>query len=153
MGMPAPLAHVLADGLAPSVARWSAGRERHIAAIGTPLRPGLQTFAGELGITDPEQIRVHITPRIPLPAPAPLVRFAKRIGLPVFHPAGMALGRAITAVNSENTLLRHELVHVAQYQRLGGHRPFMRRYLFECLHHGYLDSPLEIEARERSLRR
>ncbi|MCH7227353.1 hypothetical protein [Haloferula sp. A504] len=150
MGLPGPIARVLADSLAPSIARWSSRRELEISAAGGPLDADLQDFADELGITEPAGIRVHFTSEVPLPAPALLIRFAKAIGLPVFHPAGMALGRAIAANRPDNALLRHELVHLAQYQRLGGHLPFMRRYLFECLHHGYLDSPLEIEARESS---
>ena len=86
---------------------------------------------------------------VPLPAPRPLVKLASRWGIPVFEPAGMALGRGIYLLDGHSRILRHELVHVAQYQRLGGIEPFMRRYLTECLTVGYLNSPLEIEAREK----
>jgi hypothetical protein len=150
MPLPRLAARILADALAPLVADWSESRERVIRSLGRPLDPELLGFAGDLGIAGPERIRVHLTPRIPLPLPNPLVDLARRAGLPVFHPAGMALGLGITAVEPRESLLRHELVHVHQYQRLGGHRPFMRRYLFECLHLGYPGAPLEIEARERS---
>ncbi len=150
MQLPASLAHVLADGLAPSLARWSATRETAILVAGTPLDPTLRDFARDLGISDPAGLRLQITPRIPLPCPDPLVTLAGRLGLPVFRPAGMALGRGIAVVDPAPATLRHELVHVAQYQRLGGHLPFMRCYIFECLHHGYLDAPLEIEARNVS---
>ena len=40
----------------------------------------------------------------------------------------------------------HELAHVAQYERLGGILPFLRRYLFECLIAGYSVALLEQEA-------
>ena len=86
---------------------------------------------------------------VPLRAPRPLVKLASRWGIPVFEPAGMALGRGIYLLDGHSRILRHELVHVAQYQRLGGIEPFMRRYLTECLTVGYLNSPLEIEAREK----
>jgi hypothetical protein len=43
-------------------------------------------------------------------------------------------------------LIVHELVHVAQYETLGGILPFLRKYLFECLTMGYAASPLELEA-------
>ncbi len=43
-------------------------------------------------------------------------------------------------------LLVHELVHVAQYERLGGIKPFLQRYLDECLKYGYPQAPLEQEA-------
>lgn len=152
MTLPAPLAHVLADGLAPVIARWSTRREREITAAGSPLPGSLQAFAADLGIEDPTRVRLQLATQVPLPVPALCIRLARRIGLPVFHPAGMALGLGICALRADDSLLRHELVHVAQYQRLGGHLPFMRQYLFECLHDGYADSPLETEARDRSLR-
>ena len=41
-------------------------------------------------------------------------------------------------------------VHTVQYDRLGGIRPFLRQYLTECLLHGYVGAPMEIEAIERS---
>ncbi len=148
--VPAALAHVLADGLAPSLARWSSAREKAILATGSPIGPTLEPFAHDLGILHPAGLRVEHPPRVPLPLPDPVIGLLRRLGAPVFHPAGMALGRGISALDADETLLRHELVHVAQYQRLGGHAPFMRRYIFECLHHGYHAAPLEIEARERS---
>jgi hypothetical protein len=43
-------------------------------------------------------------------------------------------------------LIVHELAHVAQYERLGGILPFLRKYLFECLTVGYAAAPLELEA-------
>ena len=43
-------------------------------------------------------------------------------------------------------LIVHELAHSAQYERLGGILPFLRRYLFECLTVGYAAAPLEVEA-------
>ena len=65
------------------------------------------------------------------------------------EPGGMALGKGIYILEGHSRVLRHELVHVAQYQQLGGIGPFMRRYLVECLTHGYADAPLEVEAREK----
>ena len=44
-------------------------------------------------------------------------------------------------------MIAHELVHVAQYERLGGIEPFLRQYLRECLTVGYDESALENEAR------
>jgi len=42
--------------------------------------------------------------------------------------------------------LVHELVHTGQYERLGGVRPFLERYLRECLTIGYPMGALEQEA-------
>jgi len=79
-----------------------------------------------------------------------LMRLGRKCGLPVFAPGGMALGRGIYLLPRQMASLRHELVHVAQYERLGGIRPFMKRYLAECLMEGYLSAPLEVEARAKS---
>jgi hypothetical protein len=40
----------------------------------------------------------------------------------------------------------HELVHTAQYERLGGIVAFLRKYLSECATSGYRAAPLEEEA-------
>jgi hypothetical protein len=42
--------------------------------------------------------------------------------------------------------LLHELTHVAQVERLGGLRPFLSEYLFQCMVHGYAGSAFEQEA-------
>ena len=149
MILPLGLALTLASGIAPATARWAADQERHILAEGQPLNHEALAFALELEITKPESIRVLEVKSVPLPAPRPLVKLATRWGIPVFEPAGMALGRGIYLLDGHSRILRHELVHVAQYERLGGIEPFMRQYLTECLVHGYLDSPLEVEAREK----
>ncbi|HRJ72181.1 MAG TPA: hypothetical protein PLS03_08140 [Terrimicrobiaceae bacterium] len=49
-------------------------------------------------------------------------------------------------------MIAHECVHTAQYERLGGFRPFLRQYLEECLAVGYDESPLELEAMMTSQR-
>ena len=149
MILPLGLALTLASGIAPATARWAADQERHILAEGKPLNHEALAFAHELEINAPESIRVLEVKCVPLPAPRPLVKLATRWGIPVFEPAGMALGRGIYLLDGHSRILRHELVHVAQYQRLGGIEPFMRQYLTECLVHGYLDSPLEVEAQEK----
>jgi hypothetical protein len=46
----------------------------------------------------------------------------------------------------DRDLLLHELVHTAQYERLGGIVSFLRKYLFECATAGYRTAPMEQEA-------
>lgn len=148
--MPCPrfIAEILADALAPALARWSSRRETEILRHGVPLTAALEQWSEQLGIVDAGRVRVHIQLEIPLPLSARVVTLAARFGLPLFRPAGMALGRGIAAISMEPRLLKHELVHVRQYQTLGGHLPFMRAYIIQCLVHGYHHAPLEIEARQ-----
>ena len=145
--------HVAAALLAPAAALWSRMRERKILPDGRPLADDLAAFARDIGIREPEGIRVELVNRVPLPLPGFLIPWAKRLEIPVSEPAGMALGWGIAAISEDPALLRHELVHVLQYQRLGGHLGFMRLYLFECLFHGYFAAPLEVEARDGALPR
>ena len=150
MILPLGLALTLASGIAPATARWAQDQERRILAEGKPLEAGDLVFAAELEIEDPEEIRVLEINPIPTPLPRPLLKLAESWGFPVFEPAGMTLGRGIYILEGHSRVLRHELVHVAQYQRLGGIELFMRQYLTECLFHGYFAAPLEEEARELS---
>jgi len=50
--------------------------------------------------------------------------------------------------SDDRRLLAHELGHVRQYERMGGFRAFMERYLFECMIIGYPNTPMEQEADE-----
>ncbi|MFC7336677.1 hypothetical protein ACFQY0_05780 [Haloferula chungangensis] len=143
-------AKVLADALAPTLARWSQSRERSILRSGERLPEASIQFATELGIRSPESLRLEISEIIPSPIPPALITLASRLGIPLFSPAGMCLGRGISATSRDPGLIRHELVHTLQYQQLGGHRPFMWRYVYEILKVGYVAAPLEIEARNRS---
>ena len=49
----------------------------------------------------------------------------------------------------DSGLIRHELIHVEQIQRLGAWR-WTWQYLWGLLRYGYRDNPLEAEAREKS---
>ena len=48
----------------------------------------------------------------------------------------------------DRRLLTHELAHVAQYERLGGFRGFLKQYLEECINPGYPLGDLELEAKQ-----
>ena len=150
MIFPLGLALTLATGLVPSVSRWATAQEKRILEQGAPLSPELVTFAGSLGIDKPEEVRYLAANPIPSPVPLFAQELARKCGIEIITPAGMTLGRGIYILPGHEMVLRHELVHVEQYQRLGGIPGFMREYLLECLTHGYMDSPLEQEARERS---
>lgn len=150
--LPYGLAVTLAEAIAPYMARWAHEQERRILKEGVPLPSKSIAFARELGIARPEEVRVLVTESIPLPARPWCVRFARNIGLPVFAPGGMALGRGVFLATGQWGSLHHELVHVWQYEKSGGMLPFFRQYLRECLMDGYLEAPLEMEARALAMR-
>jgi hypothetical protein len=99
----------------------------------------------------PENVRVVVLDAFPMPEDAELRQEAERHGLGSRTEAGRTMGRAIllkTWALDEPALLRHELVHVAQMDRLG-REGFLRRYLLELEVLGYARSPLELEAYAR----
>ena len=67
--------------------------------------------------------------------------------------AAIVIGRTIHLHNasrkeflSNPRWLRHEMVHIRQFLRYG-FMPFVARYLWESLLHGYYNNKYEIEAR------
>jgi hypothetical protein len=134
----------------PLITWWAATTSRQARRTGRPLTPEERQTALRLGVRDPSQVRITITPNLPLPGPRWLHRLASKLGFPATESIGLAIGYAIflhPAFAHDPHVLTHELAHSAQYERLGGLRPFLHRYLAECLTHGYADAPLEREAR------
>ena len=64
-------------------------------------------------------------------------------------PHGLALNYGIFVRTDhwrDRALIAHELVHTAQFQRLGGILPFLQTYIFQCATVGYRKAPMEQEA-------
>ena len=141
-------------------------------ARGRALTPDEIQIARRLGVTQPERVRVAVSPILPSwMAPdvmAPVVvangmqardlRPGRAIhsgadadrALPErrFGVAGITAGHGIllgVRHAYDPRVLAHELAHVAQYERLGM-RAFALRYLTELLSVGYFRAPLELEA-------
>ena len=53
---------------------------------------------------------------------------------------------AVPGSENDKSLARHETVHWMQYQRMGAVR-FYVTYLWLLMRHGYINHPMEIEAR------
>ena len=69
------------------------------------------------------------------------------------HAAAIVIGRTVHLHNATRTeflsnrrWLRHEMVHIRQFQH-HGFLPFIARYLWESLLHGYSNNKYEVEAR------
>lgn len=139
----------------PLVVRWAESAERRILREGDPLsRQGMED-AVAMGVGRPNKIRLLRVDHVPLPGEPYLGWIASKTGLPFFSAAGMSLRYGIFLRREfwgDRHLIAHECVHTGQYERLGGFRPFLSRYLQECLAHGYAGSPLELEAMQRAQR-
>ncbi|WP_444464620.1 hypothetical protein [Rhodobacter capsulatus] len=115
--------------LLPKLRREEARREAEAQAMGRALDPREQEIARKVGVQHPERVRLLVVERI-----APLAD-PDLAGLFSLHRAwGLTTGYGITVTKAPvpDWLLAHELVHVAQYERLGA-GPMLRRTLTETL--------------------
>lgn len=145
------LVELLVKATLPLGTRWVRKQEAAILREGRPLSEWEWRWAQDVGVRRPEEVRILPVPRIPTPGFG-LRSFLNRLfGLLTEGPTGMAVNYGIYLEASQATnpsLLVHELVHVAQFERLGGVEAFLKEYLTQCVRDGYWDSDLEQEARQ-----
>ncbi len=133
----------------PVACAWVEAQERWILAKGVPLDPAQFADARALGVADPARVRVLCVPRVPLPGNRLVRRLGLLTGTLSTEIMGLSAHYGIFLRQphcEERLLLAHELTHTRQYERLGGIRPFLRRYLHECLTAGYAAADMEGEA-------
>jgi hypothetical protein len=136
------------------MAPWARRREAAILRDGLPLSEDQLALARAMGVAAAERVRVQPVNVIPVPLPQFLRHTAELLGWLSPHIAGMTLGYGIVLrrnVCRDRCLLAHELTHVAQFERLGRFRGFLREYVRECVWPGYPHGPLEAEARRAEI--
>lgn len=135
--------------LLPPAVTWATEQEQRIVCDGVPLSEKEVDDARAIGVQDPDQVRLLQVEAIPRPSQPQLKAACDAIDFLTPATRGLTLGYGIFIRSNywgDRLLVVHELAHVAQYERLGGILPFLRKYLFECLTMGYAASPLELEA-------
>jgi hypothetical protein len=137
--------------LLPLACAWAQKQETAILRDGVALTPEQLIDAQKIGIKWPERVRVRVVEEIPLPLHRLLREAAGSTGLISPFTVGMSLCHGIFIHSEywgERRLVVHELAHTAQYERLGGFRPFLQQYLLECITPpGYPFGSLEQEAK------
>jgi hypothetical protein len=137
------------EELLPLAVAWADEEQQKILSNGVPLLKREMADALAIGVKESSRIRLLQVETIPRPSQPQLRAACDAIDFLTPATRGLTLGYGIFIRLDcwENRLLVvHELAHVAQYERLGGILPFLRRYLFECLTVGYSAAPLELEA-------
>lgn len=135
--------------LLPLAAKWAAAVEQRILREGVPLSEPEMADARAIGVCAPERVRLLALAQVPAPRNLTLRTAAAAIQFLTPETRGLALRYGIFVRSDcwgERWLVAHELAHTAQYERLGGIRPFLKQYLHECLTIGYPAAPLEQEA-------
>ncbi len=141
------------DLLLPLALEWAGGEEVRILRDGVALTDEEKATARSVGVLQPERVRLLLVKTVPRPPQEALNAACDAIHFLTPTTRGLALGYGIfvrSDCGRERELVAHELVHTAQYERLGGIEFFLRQYLMECLTVGYSESPLEQEAVVRS---
>lgn len=145
----------LVDLLLPRVVKWVAREEALILRDGVPLAPADLQLARLCGVAHPERVRLLKVAAMPAPEDPLLQATQVQTGFQIGEAAGLTLGYGIVILETDwgdRAMLAHELVHVGQYERLGGNEPFLFKYISDFLNVGYINSPLEREACEVSHR-
>jgi hypothetical protein len=137
------------EELLPLAAQWAAEQERRALCQGVRLSDIEIADAEAIGVHNPERVRLLRVNEVPLPAHPALRAAAASMNFLTAAPRGLALHYGIFVRADcwrDRALIAHELVHTAQYQRLGGILPFLQTYIYQCATVGYPNSPLELEA-------
>lgn len=137
--------------LLPFGSRWVRKQESAVLRDGRPLSEWETSWAIEVGVENPEKVRVLPIAHVPTPGSRLLRLLSSNTRFVANSPTGMAVnyGIFLDATHATNpSLLVHELAHVAQFEKLGGIEPFLKEYLIQCVTDGYWDSLMEQEARD-----
>lgn len=141
--------------LLPRAIAWAEAQARHVLTVGIPLSFAGLTLARSVGVQFPEQIRVGVVEALPLPEDPELRQAAIRTGLLGPGMVGLTLGYAVLLCRGHDAnprLLSHEFRHVYQYEAQGSIQSFLPVYLSQIVQFGYLNAPLEVDARIHEMR-
>ncbi len=136
--------------LLPLAAAWAAEQEQRTLREGVPLLEEEMVEARAVGVRNAQGVRLLRVDEVPRPEHPQLRAACDAIGFLAPPPRGLTLQYGIFVRSDcwrNRPLIVHELVHTAQYERLGGILPFLSKYIYECATIGYAESPLEQEAR------
>jgi hypothetical protein len=137
------------ESLLPLAVEWAAEEEKKILREGLPLSDQEIADGKAIGVREPDRVRLLRVESVPVPTHPQLRAAAEAIHFLSPETRGLTLQYGILLrwdCWRDRVLIAHELVHTAQYERLGGISPFLSRYLSECLTAGYSNAPLELEA-------
>ncbi len=136
--------------LLPLASAWALEQERTILRTGVALTAAQLADARQIGVAHPDKVRLLRVAQNPSPQHPILAAAAQATNLISPATAGLTLRYGIFVRNDcwdNRHLVIHELVHTAQYERLGGVDSFLRMYLKECLTPpGYPHGAMEQEA-------
>ena len=137
----------------PKAIAWAEARAADIVRIGQPLDASGAAIARRVGVVRPELIRIQMVDHLPQPSDPQLHHAALQTGLIGPQMAGITFGYSIYIFRAHNSirLLSHECRHVHQYEVAGSIAAFLPTYLQQIVDHGYMNAPLEVDARSHEI--
>lgn len=135
--------------LLPKAVEWAEEQQADILTVGFPLSPEEITIASEVGVAQPETIRIKLVEQLPLPRDPELATAALQTGLIGPNMAAMTLFYGIFVCRhayGARSLIAHECRHVHQYEQRGSIAAFLREYLPQIVTAGYANAPFEQDA-------
>ncbi|MHC4170735.1 MAG: hypothetical protein ACYSWQ_27675, partial [Planctomycetota bacterium] len=130
--------------LLPLACEWAERQQEHILQNGISLTESQIDDARLVPVSSPEKVRLLKVDRIPWPENPMLLSLGQQAGFFTDETEGLAIGYGIFIKSNrwqDRRLIVHELVHVSQYERLGGISQFLQQYVTECLTDGYDGGP------------
>lgn len=139
--------------LIPKGAIWAEQTEQEILQVGIPLSESQFRDAKLIPVMQPQRVRLLRVSAIPFPDDPELKFAAQAIRLITPNTPGLSLRYGIFIKDDYwhiREIAVHELIHTAQYERLGGILQFLNQYIAECIKYGFPAAPLEQEAINRT---
>ena len=143
----------LLPALLPLALTWAHDQSARIARLGSPLSADELGIARQVGVSDPERIRVLHVPTVPMPYSLALRAAAIQAGMFGPHVHGMTLGHGVFIAEEHASIrvLSHEFRHVAQCEQAGSLDNYLTQYLTQIATIGYNDAPFEVDARAHEI--
>ncbi len=135
----------------PLAVAWITSVEKDLQAHSRFLSANEVQDAICLGVRHPDMVRVANVEKLPEPSDE-LNLLARQLRILTPDTPSLTYGSVIAVrrdMKKRPEALLHGLVHIAQIERCGGLRSFLRDYLESCLEFGLEMSPFEIEARTK----
>lgn len=133
------------------IIQWFKEQEQYILSNGENIPSKLYSFLHFHNAHSLiQKIKIVYVDGIPLPRELEMYDEIKN------EPRGLAVGNGIyidEKYKADETLLKHEIVHVIQFNRFDNIDSFIKQYIKEYLQYGYIEMPLEKEARIKSTKR
>ena len=137
------------SSLLPKAIDWARQECNRVSKEGEPLVPDWMDIARQVGVSHPERIRIALVDHMPIPDDQEVRDACDDLKLLGPNAVGLTLGYAILIRKGmlSRQVVAHECRHVNQFEDAGSLDGFLTIYISQIIEHGYLDAPMEVDAR------